>query len=240
MATLVVAGAGAGVGVTAVTAAVAALAADRGARVAAVQTAQTGLPDGAPGELATLTRLSGVADVHELARFPDAVPPAAAARRSGRPPLDLVRAVDAVLRLVDRDLVLVRGCGGLLSRHDDDGLTLADLARTLRVPVLLVGAADAPDQAALALEALAHRGLSLEGVVVGRWPAQPALAHVEGLAELERLAARPLLGALPEGAVDLPRAAFLEQARAGLALPLGGRWSRGPTGARRPPGTLPR
>lgn len=235
------AGAGPAVGATVVTAAVAALAAERGARVGVVKTAQTGVPDGAPGDLAAVTRLSGVDDVHELARYPDRLSPAAAARRSGRPALDLARAIDAVLRLVDRDLVLVEGCGGLLSRHDHDGLTLAGLARSLRAPVLLVVGADAVDHAALALEAVAHRGLVLEGVVVGRWPAAPGAEHLSGLEELEQLAARPVLGALPEGAGALSREALLEQARASLALPLGGRWSRRarPT-TRTGPGRLPR
>src|SRR5262249_8609889 len=71
---LFVTGTGTGVGKTVVTAAIAALAAADGQRVAVVKVAQTGIHDG-PGsdtpDLETITRLSGVTDTHELARFPD-------------------------------------------------------------------------------------------------------------------------------------------------------------------------
>jgi dethiobiotin synthetase len=77
---------------------------------------------------------------------------------------------------------------------------------------------------ALTLEALAHRGIALEGLVIGSWPAEPGLAERCNLRDLEVLAARPLLGALPEGAGALDRSDFLEVARAGLSPQLGGSW----------------
>jgi dethiobiotin synthetase len=77
---LVVTGTGTGVGKTVVTAAVAALAAARGSRVAVVKPAQTGVDADEPGDLAEVRRLAGVTDLHELARYPDPLSPAAAAR----------------------------------------------------------------------------------------------------------------------------------------------------------------
>ena len=225
MSLLVVTGTSTEVGKTIVTAGLAALAADRGASVAVVKPGQTGVDDGAPGDLAEVTRLSGVTDVHELVRYPDPLSPAAAARRSGREPLDPARFYDLALRLQeDHDLVLVEGAGGLLVRFDEDGLTLADLARGLHAPVLVVAGPQLGtlNHTALTLEALAHRGVELSGVVLGSWPAAPGLAERCNLRDLETLAARPLLGALPEGAGALPREAFLAAARAGLAPPLGG------------------
>jgi dethiobiotin synthetase len=213
------------VGKTVVTAAIAALASERGASVAVVKPAQTGVADDAPGDLAEVSRLSGVAEVHEGVRFPDPLSPAAAARTSGREPLDPVAFYDVALRLAEtHELVLVEGAGGLLVRYDEDGTTLADLARGLRAPVLVVAGPQLGtlNHTALTLEALAHRGVELSGIVLGSWPSDPGLAERCNLRDLETLAARPLLGALPAGAGALPREAFLPIARAGLGPQLGG------------------
>jgi dethiobiotin synthetase len=222
---LVVTGTGTEVGKTVTTAALAPLALDRGARCAVVKPAQTGVPDDAPGDLADVARLSGATDLHELVRYPDPLSPAAAARLCGRAPLDLAACADLLLRL-DRthDLVLVEGAGGLLVRFDEDGLTLADVARTVAAPVLVVAPAGlgSLNATALTLEALAHRGLDLVGVVVGAWPAEPDLAARSNVRDLETLAARPLLGALDDGAGRLDPPAFLEAARRGLGRTLGG------------------
>jgi dethiobiotin synthetase len=225
MSLLLVTGTGTEVGKTVVTAAIAALAHERGARTAVVKPAQTGVPDGGPGDLAEVTRLSGVTEVHELVRYPDPLSPAAAARRSGREPLDPVAFYDLALRLDEsHELVLVEGAGGLLVRYDEDGTTVADLARALRIPVLVVAGPQLGtlNHTALTLEALANRGVELSGVVIGSWPGEPGLAERCNLRDLETLAARPLLGALPAGAGALEPAAFLEVARTSLGPPLGG------------------
>ena len=225
MTALLVTGTGTGVGKTVVTAAVAALALARGQRCTVVKPAQTGVPDGAPGDLADVTRLAGPVEAVELARFPDPLSPAAAARCRGLVPLDPARCVQAVLEAGDgADLVLVEGAGGLLVRYDEDGFTMAELARTLRLPVLVVSAAGlgALNATALTLEVMAHRGLVLAGVVIGCWPDRPGLAERSNVTDLERLAARPLLGALGGGLGTAGRADFLEAARRGLGPSLGG------------------
>ena len=225
MSVLVVTGTGTGVGKTVVTAAVAALAAARGSRVAVVKPAQTGVDTDEPGDLAEVRRLAGVTDLHELARYPDPLSPAAAARHSGLDPLDLRSAAARVRELAgDRDLVLVEGAGGLLVRYDEEGATVADLAHELAADVLVVvdPSLGTLNHTALTLEAMAHRGLALAGVVIGAWPAEPDLACRSNVRDLETLAARPLAGALPAGAGSLPGAEFLLAARAGLAPALGG------------------
>lgn len=225
MTILCVTGTGTGVGKTVVTAAVAALARDRGARCAVVKPAQTGMTDGEPGDLEDVRRLAGVDDLHELVRYPDPLSPAAAARRCGRPPVDLAAVVDLLLRLdADRDLVLVEGAGGLLVRFDEDGLTLAELARTVRAPLLVVTepGLGTLNSTALTLEVMAHRGLELAGLVVGSWPAEPGLAERCNLRDLEMLTARPLAGVLPEGAGALRAEEFVTVAGAGLGRALGG------------------
>ena len=220
-----VTGTGTGVGKTVVTAAVAALAAARGSRVAVVKPAQTGARPDEPGDLDEVRRLAAVTDLHEHARFPDPLSPAAAARHSGLPPLDLYDSAGTVRALAaDRDLVVVEGAGGLLVRYDEEGTTIADLARTLSADVLVVVDAGLGtlNHTALTLEAMADRGLRLGGVVVGAWPAEPDLACRSNVRDLETLAARPLAGALPAGAGALDPVDFLLAARAGLAPALGG------------------
>jgi dethiobiotin synthetase len=222
---LVVSGTGTGVGKTVVTAAVAALAAARGSTVAVVKPAQTGVGPDEPGDLDDVRRLAAVTDLHEFTRLPDALSPAAAARRAGVQPLDLrevatrVRALDA-----DRDLVVVEGAGGLLVRYDDAGSTIAELARLLDAGVLVVvdPSLGTLNHTALTLEALAHRDLTLAGVVLGAWPDDPGLACRSNIRDLESLAAQPLAGAMHAGAGALEPPEFLLAARAGLGPSLGG------------------
>ncbi|HEY3869869.1 MAG TPA: dethiobiotin synthase [Actinocrinis sp.] len=225
MSILVVTGTGTGVGKTVATAAVAALAAAREASVAVVKPAQTGVGPDEPGDLAEIAALAGITDLHEYARFPDPLSPAAAARLSGLAPLSLKLAAESVRDLAGtRRLVLVEGAGGLLVRFDEDGGTLADLARDLGAPVLLVAepGLGTLNQVALTLEAMAARGLEPAGIVIGSWPRQPDLAMRSNIRDLEMLIARPLAGALPAGAGGLSAPEFLAAARAGLAPSLGG------------------
>nr|WP_189178898.1 dethiobiotin synthase [Microbispora rosea] len=225
MSVLVVTGTDTRVGKTVVTAALAVLARERGATVAVVKPSQTGLAAGEPGDLDEVIRLSGVTTTFEMTRYSDPLSPAAAARVCGMPPPSLASAASFIEELAESNrLVLVEGTGGLLVRYDEEGGTLADLARRLHAPVLVVvpAARGTLNHTALTLEALAHRGLDLAGVVIGSWPADPGLAERSNVADLEMLAARPLSGALPEGAGALGREDFARAARAGLSPALGG------------------
>jgi dethiobiotin synthase len=238
VAVTVVSGTGTGVGKTVVTAALAALARARGETVAVVKPAQTGEPPGGAGDLTAVGGLTGLTDLHELARFPDPLSPEAAARTAGLPPADLRRAASYVAALTgDRQNVIVEGAGGLLVRYDPAGSTVADLAAMLDAPVLVVVAAGLGtlNHTALTLEALAARKLECAGVVIGAWPAEPGLAERCNLDDLATLAGGPVAGALPEGAGRLAggrqrggaagRDAFLRVARYGLAPSLGGEFS---------------
>lgn len=225
MSVLVVTGTDTGVGKTVVTAAVAALARARGASVAVVKPAQTGVLPGEPGDLDEVIRLSGVTTTFEFARFPAPLSPAAAARAAGLPPVSLLDAASRVRELAESHrLVVVEGAGGLLVRFDEDGTTIADLARLLTAQVLVVTRAGLGtlNHTALTLEALANRGLDPAGVVIGSWPREPGAAERSNVPDLEMLAARPLSGALPEGAGLLVADTFTEVARNGLAATLGG------------------
>ncbi|ACY99232.1 dethiobiotin synthase [Thermomonospora curvata DSM 43183] len=214
-----------GVGKTIVTAALATVARARGASVAVVKPGQTGVGPDEPGDLDVVRRLAGVEDLHEFARFPDPLSPAAAARRAGVPPLRLSDVAERIGELAEtRRLVLVEGAGGLLVRYDDDGTTFADLARWLHAAMVVVTRPDLGtlNHTALTLEAMAHRGVQLAGVVIGQWPREPDLAMRSNITDLETISARPLAGVLPEAAGRLDPAEFLLAARAGLAPALGG------------------
>lgn len=224
---LVVTGTGTRVGKTIVTAAVAALARARGQRVAVLKPAQTGVGAGEPGDVADVARLVPGITTCELARFPEPLAPATAARRAGLAPVTPVETADAARKLAtDHDLVLVEGAGGLLVRFTDEGGTLADAAVALCAPVLVVATVELGtlNHTELTVEALRARGLICAGVVVGAWPATAHLAAMCNLTDLPAVTGVPLVGALPDGAGALRPGEFVAAARHGLTSALGGEW----------------
>jgi dethiobiotin synthetase len=227
--TAIVTGTGTGVGKTVVTAALAAGAPAAGERVVVLKPAQTGIEPGAPGDLADVTRLAGIHVVtRELARYPEPLAPATAARRSGLPALRVQDVTEAVADIERSgvDLLLVEGAGGLLVRLNDDGETLADVAAALDAPVLVVATAGLGvlNTAALTAEALARRGLTYAGTVVGAYPDEPDLAERTTLVDLPTVTGAPLLGVLPARLGDADPERFLATARCGLHPVLGGQW----------------
>lgn len=222
MSVLFVTGTGTGVGKTVATAAIAACAGDR--RVAIVKLAQTGVTDGAPGDLAEITRLTGITDTQEFARYPDPLSPHHAALRSGRPMLDLG---EAVLRIADlnrtHDLVLVEGAGGVLVPYDDLGLTMIDIAHELEAAFVVVTEAGLGtlNHTALTVCHLHAEVCEIAGVVLGSWPDDPDLAMRCNVADLARMAPNgELAGALPSGLPGMPD--FPRRVSAALAPALGG------------------
>ncbi|MET7765169.1 dethiobiotin synthase [Streptomyces sp. NPDC005336] len=227
MTVLVVTGTGTEIGKTVTTAAVAAAALAAGRSVAVLKPAQTGVAEGEPGDAAEVARLAGPVTVRELARYPEPLAPATAARRAGRPPVRPHEVAEAAEKLAtEHDLVLVEGAGGLLVRFDETGATLADAARLLAAPVLVVAHAGLGtlNATALTTEALRARGLDCPGVVIGSWPADADLASRCNLADFPESAGAPLLGALPEGAAALAPADFRAAAPGWLAPQLDGEW----------------
>ncbi|HWN26988.1 MAG TPA: dethiobiotin synthase [Actinomycetospora sp.] len=225
---MIITGTGTDVGKTVVVAAIAALARAAGERVTVLKPAQTGVAPDEPGDLAAVARLAGDVATLELARYPEPLAPATAARRAGAAPVLPAQVVDAVCGL-DADLVLVEGAGGLLVRLDDLGGSLADVATGLAAPVVLVASSGLGvlNTAALTAEALARRGIPLLGTVLGAHPEHPGLAEQTNVDDLPRVTGAPLLGVLPAGLGGADRDAFLAAARCGLGPVLGGGWSAG-------------
>ncbi|MGH4030292.1 dethiobiotin synthase [Actinomycetota bacterium Odt1-20B] len=238
MTVLGVTGTGTSVGKTVTTAAITALALAAGRRVAVVKPVQTGVRPGEDGDLAEVARLAGPgATLRELARYPEPLAPDTAARRARLPMVRQEAATAAVRELeAAHDLVLVEGAGGLLARFDDKAWTLADLAADLGAAVVVVADAGLGtlNATALTAEALDRRGVRCLGAVIGSWPAAPDLAMRCNLADLPEMAATPLIGALPEAAAALDRAAFLAAAGSGLGAALGGHFDPAEFAARWP------
>ncbi|WP_327282271.1 MULTISPECIES: dethiobiotin synthase [unclassified Streptomyces] len=229
MTVLMVSGTGTEIGKTVVTSAIAAAAVASGRSVAVLKPAQTGMEPGAPGDAAEAVRLAGPAvTAVELARYPEPLAPDTAARRSGLPTVSPAAVAEAAERLArSHDLVLVEGAGGLLVRFDEAGHTLADAARLVGAPVLVVAPAalGTLNSTTLTAEALRARGLESPGVVIGSWPAQPDLACRCNLADLPSSSGLPLLGAVPEASGSLSPEAFCAAAPGWLSPALSGTWS---------------
>ncbi|MFI6206039.1 dethiobiotin synthase [Streptomyces sp. NPDC051041] len=224
---LVITGTGTEVGKTVTTAAVAAAALAAGRSVAVLKAAQTGVGPDEPGDAREVARLAGAVAAAEVARYPDPLAPATAARRAGRAPVHPRDVAEAAAKLAtEHDLVLVEGAGGLLVRFDAAGGTLADVAGLLGAPVLIVTSAGLGtlNTTELTARELRSRGLESPGVVIGSWPGAPDLAARCNLADLPDVAGAPLLGALPAGAAALAPAAFQAAAPHWLAPRLDGTW----------------
>lgn len=200
MSVLVITGTDTGVGKTIVTAALACHARLAGLDVAVCKPVQTGTADG-DDDLAEVGRLSGLSELHGLARFPEPLAPAAAATRTGVALPTRAELTEWVHEVDDaKRLTLVEGAGGLLVELGQDGVTLRDLASDLAASVLVVVAPGLGtlNHTALTLEALAAQGIPSAGLVIGAWPADPGVAETSNWDALAALA--PLRAALPTGA----------------------------------------
>ncbi|MFI6873366.1 dethiobiotin synthase [Streptomyces sp. NPDC050400] len=225
---LVVTGTGTEIGKTVTTAAIAAVAVRAGRSVAVLKPAQTGVAPDEPGDVDEVVRLAGDAVTPlELGRFPEPLAPGTAAARAGLAPVRPAQVAEAAEKLAaSHDLVLVEGAGGLLVHLDAEGSTLADAARLLGAPVLVVARAGLGtlNSVQLTAEALRARGLGQAGVVIGSWPREPGLAERCNVADLPVVAGAALLGAIPAGAGELAVAGFRASAGGWLGPELGGAW----------------
>ena len=217
---LFVTGTDTGVGKTAVSAAIVAALRARGLAVRALKPLITGLDDPPdpvwPPDHELLARVSGD-DPREVAllRFGPAVSPHLAAELSGEPvqPRRLERAIRSAVR--NGELAVVEGAGGLLVPIAQ-GYDMRELAAALSLPVVLVArpGLGTINHTLLTLEAARSRGLSVVGVVLNPWPAEPdeiersnraTIAELGGVSVsvLPRLSA-PEPEALAEAGAGLP------------------------------------
>lgn len=211
---VVVTGTSTGVGKTVVTAALAAT--TRGS-VVVVKPVQTGAADG-DSDAQEVARLTGV-ETAEWTTLDEPLAPDTAARRQGVE-IPRVASYVAPIAALPYDTVIVEGAGGLLVRLDTQGGTLLDLASQLggvavvEVVVVVSAGLGTLNHTELTVDALRSRGLTVRGLVVGSWPAEPGLAERCNLEDLPRVTRVPLLAVVPEGAGRLSREQFMSSAPA--------------------------
>jgi dethiobiotin synthetase len=202
---VVVTGTGTGVGKTVVTAALATSYSAHDLDVAVVKPVQTGLLGGEPGgDVDEIAALSGTYDIHEFVRLEDPLAPDSAARLR-EVAIPTVAELAERVAAVQGDVILVEGTGGVLVRLDREGGTIIDLILDLRasgadVDVLVVTSPDLGtlNHTELTVEALRHRGIEPNGLIIGSWPNEPDLAQRCNREDLPRVTGVPLLTALAE------------------------------------------
>jgi dethiobiotin synthetase len=221
-----------GVGKTVLTAAIALAARARGRSVAVLKPAQTGVAPGEVGD-ADFVRIAcgdpplATAEPYRL-RAPLAPSVAASLEGVRLDPHEVARSYDALRE--EHDLVLVEAAGGALVPFSD-GVDMAGLALMLGLPVVVAArpGLGTLNHTLLTLEALHRRGLTVLGVVISAYPADPGLDALTNPPALARLTPVPLLGAIAhDPAIDTEAGRpgrLAEIGPAGLDPLLGGTFS---------------
>ncbi len=194
-----------GVGKTFVSAALLRSAASNGLRAAAQKPAETGvehddLPDDARRLLDACGRALDHDDVSPF-RYREPLAPAVARERRRRR-FDLQRVREACDRLAaDADVLLVEGAGGLLCPFPD-GLSAADVAASLGLPLIVVAknALGTVNHTLLTLAEIRRRGLPLAGVVLSQTSPQRDASEQDNESLIRDRGAPPFVATLPHGA----------------------------------------
>jgi len=190
-----------GVGKTVVACALVAGLRERGLRVGAMKPIETGVGAEGPLDAIALRAAAGVGDPLDVVcpqQFALPAAPNVAARAEDRE-VDLA-AIDAAFERVRsaRDRVIVEGAGGLLVPIGP-GCTMAELARRLELPLLVVARASLGtiNHTCLTLEVAASKGLRVLGVVISHAGGPLSPADQANLAGLKEILADRLIGEIP-------------------------------------------
>lgn len=198
---LFVAGTDTGVGKTAVAAALCLAAQHQGRSAVPLKAAQTGWDGSIVGDAEFVQMVIGTSEPPEAVcpyRLRAPLAPAVAARLEGAH-VDPAAVRERYDDLASRyDLVVVEAAGGLLVPFSE-GVDMAALAVMLDLPVVVVArpGLGTLNHTLLTLEAAHRRGLTVLGVVLSGFPAEPGIDALTNPGVLERLSPVPLLGVLP-------------------------------------------
>jgi len=210
-----------GVGKTVVCAAIAAVAAAAGRHVTIAKPVQTGSQD----DTAEVDRLLGRAVGKQGWKLARPLDPRLAAELGGDRlyPGEVVQWTLQALTGVDLGLVDTSGGAAVELK---EGFNNADLAAAVGLSAVVVcrPGTGTLNHAVLTVDNLRARHVDILGLVVSRFPAQPTIVEAANMAELERITRYPLMGVLPETALD--PATFAAAAVRGLSSQLGGQFDR--------------
>jgi len=190
-----------GVGKTVVTCALVRALRARGVDAGAMKPVETGVGEAGPLDALALQAAAGGADPLDDVcpqRFPLPAAPTVAARHAGTR-VDLAAVDAAWSRLRARHAWLAaEGAGGLLVPAAE-GVTMADLAARLGLPLLVVarGALGTLNHTRLTLEAARSRGLEVAGLVICHAGGPLSPADAANLDDLRRDPGAPLVGEIP-------------------------------------------
>ena len=190
-----------GVGKTLVSLALIAAFRKAGLKVGALKPIETGVGEAGPLDAIALRDAAGSTDsLATICPLQFALPaaPNAAADAEDRQ-VDLA-AIDAAYETLakGRDLMVVEGAGGLLVPIRDDW-TMAELARRLDLPLLVVARArlGTINHTALTLEVAASKGLPVLGVIISHEGGPISAADASNLLVLKKLLGDRLIGEIP-------------------------------------------
>lgn len=193
-----------GVGKTLVTAALARHFTAKGLKVGVMKPVETGVtnPQALGADAALLRWSCNATDSDEVIspyRYEKPLAPCQAASSANKPiDVDQIIAAHETLR-VGKDLVLVEGAGGLMVPIRG-GYIMADLARQLNMPLLIITHPRLGTLNHTLLTTFAARAMELEisGYLINRMPVEPDDAEKHAPHLLSSLASADLLGVLPE------------------------------------------
>lgn len=193
------------------------------------------------GDAKTVNDLTGI-QVHEFARYDAPLAPLVAAQYEGKKPLGLLEASRRLADIArtplepgKKQIILIEGSGGALVPLGEelpvgeDGTLdesakpvpwdLLDLAKASSFPLVLTTSLKLGtlNHTQLTVEAMLSRELECVGLVIGSLPTNdPKEADLAAQTNLDSFAkgfyGLPLLGLIPQGAGDLSREEFTEQA----------------------------
>ncbi|WP_051360818.1 dethiobiotin synthase [Desulfuromonas sp. TF] len=192
-----------GVGKTLVAAALARFLRERGLRVGVMKPVETGVADPSrPGQDAALLQWSSGSgeDPETIApyRMRQPLAPSVAAEKEGVR-IDPARIIDAARRLsANNDFIIVEGAGGLMVPLSG-GLLMADLARDIGFPLLVVcrPGLGTLNHTLLTIFAARSMEIPLAGFFINGMPLEPDPAEESAPHTLASLASADLLGVLP-------------------------------------------
>ena len=204
MAGLFITGTDTGVGKTYVTCALARGLRAAGFDVGVMKPVETGVSASGPEDARALIRAAGVADELDLVcpiqyAMPAAPQAAAAVEGLERAAASTDRISLAFSTLCDRHaFMLVEGAGGILVPFDEK-TTMADVAKQLGIPLLVVARTSLGtiNHTLLTLEACHTRGLDVLGVVLSHTTGVLSEADRQNLEVLKRRLGDRLLGEVP-------------------------------------------